>query len=109
MSTFFPGDPRPEVQDFVRRYRAKYDQEPDSFSAGSYDTMVLFAALCDQFGTTREAMQAGLLAIKDVPSVIYGKVAFDSATRRVQGATYKLLTVKDAKFAVWDGARVTTG
>ena len=109
MSSFFPGDPRPEVQDFVRRYRAKYDQEPDSFSAGAYDTMVLFAALCDQFGATREAMQQGLLAIKDVPSVIYGKVTFDPATRRVQGATYKLLTVKDAKFAVWDGARATTG
>ena len=52
---------------------------------------------------------AGLLTIKDVPSVIYGKVSFDPATRRVQGATYKLLTVKDAKFAVWDGARATTG
>lgn len=109
MSTFFPGDPRPEVQDFVARYRRKYDQEPDSFSAGAYDTMVLFSLLCDRFGTTREAMQAGLLAIKDVPSVIYGKVVFDSATRRVQGATYKLLQVKDQKFVVWDGTAPPAG
>ena len=107
MSSFFPGDPRPEVQDFVRRYRAKYDQEPDSFSAGAYDTMVLFAALCAGYGTTREAMQAGLLVIKDVPSVIYGTTTFDPATRRVPGASYKLLTVRDGKFAVWDGARAT--
>ena len=105
MSTFFPGDPRPEVQDFVKRYRAKYDQEPDSFSAGAYDTMVLFAALCDQFGTTREAMQKGLAEIKDVPSVIYGKVSFDTETRRVQGANYKLLLVRDQKFTVWDGTQ----
>jgi branched-chain amino acid transport system substrate-binding protein len=107
MSSFFPGDPRPEVQDFVRRYRAKYDQEPDSFSAGAYDTMVLFAALCAGYGTTRDAMQAGLLAIKDVPSIIYGTTTFDPTTRRVPGASYKLLTVRDGKFAVWDGTRAT--
>jgi len=109
MTTFFPGDPRPEAQDFVRRYRAKYSQEPDSFSAGAYDAMVLFAALCGQYGTTRQAMQEGLLAIRDVPSVIYGTVAFDPRTRRVPDPAYRLLTVKDAKFAVWDGARATTG
>jgi branched-chain amino acid transport system substrate-binding protein len=109
MTTFFPGDPRPEAQDFVRRYRAKYSQEPDSFSAGAYDAMVLFAALCDRYGTTRQTMQEGLLAIRDVPSVTYGKVAFDPRTRRVPDPAYRLLTVKGAKFAVWDGARATTG
>ena len=109
MTTFFPGDPRPEVQDFVRRYRAKYSQEPDGFSAGAYDAMVLFAALCDRYGTTRQAMQDGLLTITDVPSVIYGKVAFDPRTRRVQPATYRLLTVKDGKFAAWDEARAMPG
>jgi len=109
MSTFFPGDPRPEVQDFVKRYRVKYEVEPDSFSAGAYDTMVLFAALCERYGTTREAMQAGLTEIRDVPSVIYGKVSFDPKTRRVQGANYRLLMVRDGKFAVWDGQRPATG
>ena len=54
-------------------------------------------------------MQAGLLAIRDVPSVIYGKVAFDPATRRVQGATYKLLQVRDQKFVVWDGTVPAAG
>ncbi len=103
MSTFFPGDPRPEVQDFVKRYQAKYGMEPDSFSAGAYDTMVLFAALCERYGTTREAMQTGLTEIRDVPSVIYGKVSFDPKTRRVQGANYKLLLVRDGKFTVWGG------
>ena len=109
MSTFFPGDPRPEVQSFVKAYRAKYDSEPDSFSAGAFDTMVLFAALCDRFGTTREAMQTGLTEIKDVPSVIYGTTTFDPATRRVPGASYKLLLVKGGQFTVWDGARNAAG
>jgi branched-chain amino acid transport system substrate-binding protein len=105
MTTFFPGDPRPEVQEFVKIYRAKYDQEPDSFSAGAYDTMMLFATLCERYGTTREAMQNGLLAIKDVPSVIYGKVTFDPTTRRVQGANYRLLLVKGGAFQVWSGSK----
>ena len=109
MSTFFPGDPRPEVQDFVRRYQAKYDLEPDSFSAGAYDTMVLFAALCDQYGTTREAMQTGLMQTRDVPSVIYGKTTFDPVTRRVPAASYKLLLVKGGKFTVSDGVRPAAG
>ena len=105
MTTFFPADPRPEVQDFVRRYRAKYDADPDSFSAGAYDTMVLWAKLVEGWGATREGMQAGLLAIKDVPSVIYGTATFDPATRRVQGASYKRLLVGKNQFAPWDGAR----
>ncbi len=105
MSTFFPGDPRPEVQDFVKRYRAKYDLEPDSFSAGAYDTMMLFAALCERYGTTREAMQTGLTEIRDMPSVIYGKVTFNTETRRVQGANYRLLRVKSGAFQVWDGQK----
>jgi len=103
MTTFFPGDPRPEVQEFVKIFRAKYDAEPDSFCAGAYDTMNLFAMLCDRYGPTREAMQAGLTDIKDVPSVIYGKVTFNPETRRVAGANYRLLRVKDGKFTVWDG------
>jgi branched-chain amino acid transport system substrate-binding protein len=102
MSNFFPGDPRPEVQTFVKAFRAKYDMEPDSFCAGSYDTMVLFAMLCERYGATREAMQTGLMEIKDVPSVIYGKVTFNPETRRVQGANYRLLRVTDGKFAVAD-------
>ena len=105
MSTFTPDDPRPEVQDFVRRYRAKYDQEPDSFSAGAYDTMVLFSKLVEGYGPTREGMLKGLLEIKDVPSVIYGTASFDTETRRVQGASYKLLLVKGGKFTVWDGGK----
>jgi branched-chain amino acid transport system substrate-binding protein len=103
MSNFFPGDPRPEVQEFVKIFRAKYDTDPDSFCAASYDTMNLVATLCDRYGTTREAMQIGLTEIKDVPSVVYGKVTFNPETRRVQGANYRLLRVKDGKFAVWDG------
>lgn len=105
MTSFFPDEPRPEVQAFSKAFRSKYNMDPDAFCAQSYDTMVLFGMLCEQFGTTREAMQTGLLNIKDVPSVIYGKVTFNPETRRVQRPNYKVLVVKDGKFTLWDGTR----
>ena len=105
MTTFSPADPRPDVQAFVRAYRAKYDTDPDSFSAGAYDTIVLWAKLVEGWGPTREGMQAGLLAVRDVPSVIYGSVTFDPQTRRVQGASYKRLVVRNGQFTLWDGGR----
>jgi len=105
MASFFPSEQRPEVQRFVAAYRAKYQQDPDTFSAIAYDTMILFAALARQYGATREGIHEGLLHIKDVPSVIYGEVTFDPTTRRAQAATYKFLTVKDNAFTIWDGVK----
>jgi branched-chain amino acid transport system substrate-binding protein len=103
MSSFFPDEPRPEVQQFVSRYRAQYSADPDQFNAIAYDTMVLFTELCKQFGPTREGVHDGLAKIRDVPSVIYGKATFDPATRRVPNPVYKYLVVKDGAFALWDG------
>ncbi len=77
------------------------------FNAMAYDTMVLFGALVTQFGATRQAMHDGLGRIKDVPSVVYGKVTFNPETRRAQAASYKYLVVKNGAFTLWDGADVT--
>jgi branched-chain amino acid transport system substrate-binding protein len=105
MSSFFPGEQRPEVRKFVASFRAKYGQDPDTFCAVSYDTMVLFAALVRQSGPTREAMHDGLAKIQDVPSVIYGKVRFNPQTRRVQAANYEYLVIAAGAFGVWDGTK----
>jgi branched-chain amino acid transport system substrate-binding protein len=107
-SNFFPDDPRPEVQTFVKAFQAKYNRAPDGFNATAYDTMNLFAALVKQFGATREGIHEGLARIKDVPSVVYGTMTFDPATRRVAGAHYVRLEVKDDKFVVWDGTKPAT-
>jgi branched-chain amino acid transport system substrate-binding protein len=105
MTEFFPSEQRPEIRRFVTAYRAKYQQDPDTFSAIAYDAMILFAALARQYGATREGIHQGLARIKDVPSVIYGKMTFDPVTRRVHGASYKYLLVKDNAFAIWDGTK----
>jgi branched-chain amino acid transport system substrate-binding protein len=107
-SQFFPDDPRPEVQDFVKRFRAKYGTEADAFSARAYDSIILVAETMRQFGTDRKSIKDGLARIKDVPSVIYGTMQFDTTTRRVAGAKSVDLVVKDGRFALWDGAEVPT-
>ena len=107
-SSFFPGDDRPEVQDFVKRYRAKYGADPDWFGACSYDALIVTAAVLRQFGTDREAVATGFKEIKDVPSVVFGKITFDPATRRPAGAPYRHLQVKNGRFALLDGGHATT-
>ena len=102
-SQFFPEEPRPEVQTFVKKYAERYKEEPDTFSAYGYDTIILMADVMRQFGTTRADIHAGLGKIKDSPSVIFGKVSFDLETRRVSGARTVDMQVKGGKFTVWDG------
>ena len=102
-SNFFPEEPRAEVQNFVKAFTAKYKEEPDTFCAYGYDTMVLMAAVMRQFGPTRADIRTGLEKIKDVPSVLFGRVAFDPVTRRVAGANTANLQVRGGKFVSWDG------
>jgi len=104
-SNFFPGDPRPEVKNFVEHYQAKYGKEPDAFAARAYDTIILLAQVIRESGTDRKAIRDGLAKIKDVPSVVFGKVTFDPQTRRVTGAKQTDLIVRDGQFAVWDGTK----
>jgi len=102
-SRYFPDDPRPNVRKFVAAFKAKYDREPDAFNAYAYDTMILMAQVLNESGTDRKAIRDGLVKVKDVPSVIFGKTTFDPKTRRVDGAMSVELVVKDGRFQLWEG------
>jgi branched-chain amino acid transport system substrate-binding protein len=102
---FFPGDPRPQVQTFVKAFEAKFKEEPDAYNARAYDTFILLAAVMRQFGIERKAIQQGLGKIKDVPSVVYGKVVFDTTTRRVADPFVSRVEVKGGKWTAYEGAK----
>jgi branched-chain amino acid transport system substrate-binding protein len=104
-SEFFPSDPRPEVQAFIKSYQAKYGQQPDAFCAFAYDAINLVAVVLRKYGSDRQAFQAGLSKIQDVPSVIFGKLTFDPVTRRVKGAKVTDIVVRDGKWTLFDGQR----
>jgi branched-chain amino acid transport system substrate-binding protein len=107
-TNFFPSEDREEVQTFVRAFKAKYGEDPDSFAAGAYDTLVLVSHVIKQAGPDRKAIRDTLATIKDVPSVIYGSVQFNPETRRISGPRNINLVIKDGKYVVWDGEPIAS-
>jgi len=102
---FTADDPRPEVVSFVRRWKARYGSaEIDYFSVHAYDSMRLVAAAIELGGTDRRAIRDALGALRDVPSVIYGKVSFNPETRRVDDFLGARLIVRDGRLVAWDGS-----
>jgi len=103
---FSADDPRPEVRAFVKRWKATYgDEEIDYFSVHAYDSIKLAAAVIELGGTDRKAIRDAFAAVKDVPSVIYGKVNFNPATRRVDDFLGARLVIRGGKLVAWDGKR----
>ena len=105
LGEFLPSDPRPEVQAFVAKYKAKYNEEPDLFATIAYDTIVLIAKAIEIGGPTRQGVHDALPKLKDVPSILYGKITFDLTTRRVQKPTFENLIVKNGDFVPWTPAQ----
>ena len=103
---FFPDDPRPVVQAFVKNFEKKFGAQPDAYNGRAYDTIILLGAVMRQFGTDRKAIKEGLGKIKDVPSVVYGKVTFDTEARRVANPFVSRIEVKDGKWAAYEGGKV---
>lgn len=108
-TNFFPDDPRPVVQRFVAAYRAKEGGIPGFYAARGYDAMMLLAAVLRQSGPTRAGVHDGLLAARDVPSVLFGAVTFDPDTRRVRHPASIDLEVRGGAFALWDGKPAAAG
>ena len=106
---FFPQDPRPEVQTFVKAYAAKYNQEPEFFAAHAYDAFKFVVAAIEK--ANPDSADFSRTAIKNVmgqtsiTSVIYGTLKLDPQTRRPPAPGYVNLIVKDGKFVVWEGKK----
>lgn len=100
-------DPRPEVQAFVKAFKAKYNQEPDLFATLAYDTIFLIKSAIEVGGPTRQGIHDALPKLKNVPSIVYKQVTFDPATRRAQNPSFNILVVEDGQFVAWDGTKPT--
>lgn len=92
---YSPDDQRPEVQDWIKKYKAKFNSVPDALATLAYDATVLILAAAAAAGSTdpiklRDAM-AGLKAYP----VVSGKITFDQNGDPVKSAT--IIQVKDGK------------
>ncbi|WOP19699.1 ABC transporter substrate-binding protein [Raineyella sp. LH-20] len=96
----------PAVKAFVDAFKQKYpaEQHVTLFEATAYDALHVAVAAAKQGGTTREGILKGFREVKDVPSVVYGAVSFDPATRRVQDPKLTPTILKDGKWVEYKKA-----
>ena len=100
---FFPQDPRPEVQKFVKGFVAKFGEQPDAYNGRAYDTMILLASVMRKSGTERKNIRDGLATISGVPSVVFGQVKFDPNTRRVANPIVSRIGIEKGEWIPWTG------
>lgn len=102
---FLESSTDPTVKAFVAAFKKKYPKETDvtSFEAGAYDALNVAVAAAKAGGTSREGILKGFQEVKDVPSVVYGKITFDPSTRRVASPQLTPVILKDGKWAAYNG------
>jgi branched-chain amino acid transport system substrate-binding protein len=91
---FTPSLETPEVQDFVKRFQAKFNEEPSSWAALAYDA-VQAVKVAAGTGTTREQIKDGLASLQGLDGIT-GDVGFDDSGDRIASAVF--LKVQGGQF-----------
>ena len=92
---YSPDDTRPEVKDWVAKYKAKYNAVPDALATLAYDATNLFIAAAAAAGSEDSTkIKDAMAALKDFPTVS-GKITFDKNNDPVKSAA--IIQVKDGK------------
>jgi len=82
---YSPEDPRPEVQEWVKKYEAKFGAKPDALATLAYDAaQVLFQAM-EQAKSNDPAKVAPMMASGSFKAVS-GNIKFDSSHNPVKAA-----------------------
>ena len=90
-------DPRPEVVNWISKYKEKYGAVPDSFATLAYDaTKLALKAITDANSSDPAKIKAALQSVKDFP-VVSGKITFDAEGNPIKPAVI-LQVQKDGKY-----------
>ena len=92
---FVPDNPEPKVQDFVKRYQAKFTRRPDTFAAQAYDTLHLLAGAIERAASTAGRAIRDIL-LKAEHTGVTGPIVFDETGDRVRGLL--VTVIKGGKF-----------
>jgi branched-chain amino acid transport system substrate-binding protein len=90
-------DSSPKVQEFVKKFRARWNGEtPDAMAALGYDSAMVLADAMKRAGTTEEPkLRDAIAATKDFEGVT-GKTTLDEHRNATKPAV--IITIKDGKF-----------
>jgi branched-chain amino acid transport system substrate-binding protein len=93
---FSTEDQSPIIQDFIKKYRAKYNEEPDAMGALGYDSAMILADAIKRAGTTESGkLRDAIAATKDYQGVT-GRITLDEKRNASKPAV--ILTIKDGRF-----------
>ncbi len=96
---FSADQPSPETDAFIKAYRAKYNEDPDMFSAQYYDAVMIIAQAMEKAKSSDpKVFKAELAKLKDYPGVS-GKTSFRADREPIKSPVF-LVTVKGGKFPV---------
>ncbi|MES1180276.1 MAG: ABC transporter substrate-binding protein, partial [Verrucomicrobiota bacterium] len=86
----------PVVQNFVQKYRQKYNGLPDCMAALGYDSAMILADAIKRAGATDpEKIRDAIAATKDFPGVT-GLITIDADRNASKSAV--IVTIKDGQF-----------
>lgn len=92
---FSVQDPSPVIQEFVKKYQAKYNAVPDAMAALGYDSAKILADAIQRAGSTENTkLRDAIAATKDFQAVT-GKISLDAQRNANKPAV--ILTIKDGK------------
>jgi len=91
---YSPEDTRPIVQDFVKKFKEKYNAEPDALAALAYDAANIMLDAVKRAGKTDGTAVRDALKATDYQAVS-GRVTFDANRNPVKSAV--IIEIKDGK------------
>ncbi len=95
---YSPDDPRPEVQEWVNKYRTRFGASPDALATLGHDATLLLSTALKQVGPDDpELVREALSNIKDFPTVS-GKVSLDEHGNPVKSAVVLQYSGGEQKF-----------
>ncbi len=93
---FSNEDQSPTIQEFVKKFRERYNREPDAMAALGYDSAKILGDAIQRAGTTEgKALRDAIAATADFDGIT-GKITLDE--RRNANKPAVILTIKDGKF-----------
>lgn len=93
---FSVEDPAPMIQEFLKKYRAKFNSEPDAMAALGYDSAMILVDAIKRAGSTEgPKLKAAIADTKDFVAVT-GKITLNKERNADKSAV--MLVIKDGQF-----------